>query len=127
MIGRRELRSKNSWLHNVPAMMKGPERCTLLVHPEDAARFGLIEGSRAIVRSEIGEVVAPVEISDEMLPGVVSLPHGWGHSVEGVRLGVAAQRPGVPSNFLAATGPVDAPSGNAVLTGFEVRIEAADR
>jgi anaerobic selenocysteine-containing dehydrogenase len=124
LIGRRELRSKNSWLHNVAALMKGPERCTLLVHPDDAARLGLTDGGRARVRTEVGEVVAPVEVSDEMALGVVCLPHGWGHSLEGVDLRIAAKHPGVPSNFVADARRVDVPSGNAVLTGIDVEVTA---
>ena len=122
LIGRRQLRSNNSWMHNVPSLVKGPERCTLLVHPADAARLGLIDGSRARVASRVGEVEAPVAISDEMMPGVVSLPHGWGHGLEGVHLGVAAARPGVPSNFLADPEAIDALSGNAVLNGIPVTV-----
>jgi anaerobic selenocysteine-containing dehydrogenase len=125
LIGRRELRSKNSWLHNVAALVKGPERCTLLVHPDDATRLGLVDGGRATVRTAIGQIVAPVEVSDEMRRGVVCLPHGWGHSLEGVELHVATAHPGVPSNFVADTMTVDVPSGNAVLTGIEVQIAAA--
>lgn len=125
MIGRRDLRSKNSWLHNVPAMVKGPDRCTLLVHPADAARLGLVDGGRASLRTETGALVAPVEVSDEMMPGVVSLPHGWGHALEGVALRVAAQNPGVPTNFLLDLGRVDAPSGNAVLTAIPVEVAPA--
>jgi anaerobic selenocysteine-containing dehydrogenase len=125
LIGRRELRSKNSWLHNVEAMVKGPERCTLLVHPEDAARLGLADGGRATLRSGVGQVVAPVEVSDEVMPGVVCLPHGWGHSLEGTQLRVASSRPGVPVNFVADGGRVDVPSGNAVLTGIDVEVAPA--
>src|SRR5262249_26532826 len=122
LIGRRQVRSNNSWMHNVPSLMKGPERCTLLVHPDDAARLGLVDGSHARIASRVGQVEAPVTISDEMMPGVVSLPHGWGHGLEGVHLEVAAARPGVPSNFLADAEVVDALSGNAVLNGIPVTV-----
>ncbi len=122
LIGRRQLRSNNSWMHNMPSLVKGPERCTLLVHPADAARLGLVDGSRARIASRVGEVEAPVTISDEMMPGVVSLPHGWGHGLEGIHLGVAASRPGVPSNFLADPEAIDALSGNAVLNGIPVTV-----
>jgi anaerobic selenocysteine-containing dehydrogenase len=125
MIGRRDLRSKNSWLHNVPAMMKGADRCTLLVHPDDADRLGLVDGGKASLRTKTGALVAPVEVSDEMMRGVVSLPHGWGHALEGVELRVAATKPGVPTNFLLDLGRVDAPSGNAVLTAIPVEIAPA--
>jgi anaerobic selenocysteine-containing dehydrogenase len=122
LIGRRQLRSNNSWMHNAASLVKGPERCTLLVHPADAARLGLVDGGRARVASRVGEVEAPVAVSDEMMTGVVSLPHGWGHGVEGARLGVAATRPGVPSNFLADPELIDALSGNAVLNGIPVTV-----
>jgi anaerobic selenocysteine-containing dehydrogenase len=125
LIGRRQLRSNNSWLHNTPSLVKGPERCTLLVHPEDAGRLGLADGAKARIRSGVGSVEAPVAVTDEMMPGVVSLPHGWGHALEGVRLGVAAAHPGVPSNFLADPENIDALSGNAVLNGIPVTVEPA--
>ena len=122
LIGRRQLRSNNSWMHNAPSLVKGPERCTLLVHPTDAARLVLVDGGHARIASRVGEVEAPVTVSDEIMPGVVSLPHGWGHGLEGVRLGVAAAHPGVPSNFLADPEVIDAPSGNAVLNGIPVTV-----
>jgi anaerobic selenocysteine-containing dehydrogenase len=124
LIGRRHLRSNNSWCHNIESLVKGPERCTLLVSAADAARRGLRDGGVARVRSRVGAVVAPVEVSDEMMPGVVSLPHGWGHDVEGVRMSVAQRHPGVNSNVLADELLLDAPSGNAVLNGIPVEIEA---
>jgi len=123
LIGRRQLRSNNSWMHNVPSLVKGPERCTLLVHPDDAGRLGLADGAKARVTSRVGAVEAPVAVSDEIMPGVVSLPHGWGHGLEGVRLGVAAAHPGVPSNFLADPEGIDALSGNAILNGIPVTVE----
>ncbi|MBI2962778.1 MAG: molybdopterin-dependent oxidoreductase [Deltaproteobacteria bacterium] len=125
LVGRRQLRSNNSWMHNVAALVKGPERCTLLVHPADARRLGIADGGRARVSSRVGSVEAPVTVSDEIMPGVVSLPHGWGHGLEGVRLRVAAAHPGVPSNFLADPDSLDALSGNAVLNGIPVTVEPA--
>ena len=89
LIGRRHLRSNNSWMHNLPALAKGKERCTLLVHPEDARALGLAAGGRARVRSRVGAVEVPVEISDAMMRGVVSLPHGHGHDAPGAQLSVA--------------------------------------
>jgi anaerobic selenocysteine-containing dehydrogenase len=123
LIGRRQVRSNNSWMHNVPTMMRGRNRCTLLVNPGDAARFGLAEGSVARVRSRVGEVEAPVEVSDEVMPGVVSLPHGWGHGLPGVRLTVARANAGVSSNDLADETVLDPLSGNAVLNAIPVTIE----
>src|SRR5439155_17804248 len=78
LVGRRHLRSNNSWMHNLPMLVRGPERCTLQIHPDDAARLGVRDGGRATVRSRVGAVVAPVEVTDEVRTGVVSLPHGWG-------------------------------------------------
>ena len=122
LVSRRHLRSNNSWMHNVPVLVSGKERCTLLVHPTDAARLGLATGGRARVTSETGAVEAPVEVSTEMMPGVVSLPHGWGHDREGVRLTVASHHPGVNNNLLAPPHLVDVPSGNAVVNGIPVSV-----
>jgi anaerobic selenocysteine-containing dehydrogenase len=124
LIGRRHLRSNNSWCHNIEPLVKGPERCTLLVSVEDARRRGLHNGSVARVSSRVGSVVAPVEVSDEVMPGVVSLPHGWGHDVDGIRMAIAARHPGVNSNLLADDLLLDAPSGNAALNGIPVDVEA---
>jgi anaerobic selenocysteine-containing dehydrogenase len=124
LVGRRHLRSNNSWMHNLPTLAKGPFRCTLQVHPDDAARFSLADGGSARVRSKVGEVVAQVEITDGILPGVVSLPHGWGHDAEGVRMRVAARRPGANSNALADEFSLDPLSGTSVLNGIPVEVEA---
>ena len=126
LVGRRHIRSNNSWMHNVHALAKGKDRCTLLVNPDDASRLGLAHGGRARVRSRVGEVVAPVELCDAMMPGVVSLPHGHGHAAEGVRLSVAQRhQAGVNSNLLTDEDHLDELSGNAVLNGIPVEIAAA--
>ena len=125
LIGRRQLRSNNSWMHNLNALVKGKDRCTALLNPADAERYGLTDGATALLRSAAGEIEVPVEVSDEMMPGVVSVPHGWGHDVDGVRMATAAAHPGVNSNVLADEGGVDAPSGNAILNGIPVEVEAA--
>ncbi len=122
LVGRRQLRSNNSWMHNLELLVSGPERCTLHVHPDDAARLGIEDGGSAEVRSRTGGLEARVEVTDAVRPGVVSLPHGWGHDAEGARLGVAASRPGVNSNLLADDALVDALSGNAVLNGIPVAV-----
>jgi anaerobic selenocysteine-containing dehydrogenase len=124
LIGRRQLRSNNSWMHNLPALVKGKDRCTLHVHPDDADRLGLTDGGLALVRSAAGEVEAPVELTDGIMPGVVSIPHGWGHDEDGVRMGVAAAHAGVNSNLLADESQVDPLSGNAVLNGIPVEVAA---
>jgi anaerobic selenocysteine-containing dehydrogenase len=126
LIGRRQLRSNNSWMHNIPALVKGKDRCTLHIHPDDAERLGIADGGGARVRSASGELVAPAEVTDAIMPGVISIPHGWGHDAPGVRLEVAADHAGVNSNLLAPV-EVDVPSGNAVLNGIEVEVTAADR
>ncbi len=122
LVSRRHLRSNNSWMHNVPVLVSGRERCTLLVHPADAERTGVRAGERARITSTAGSIEAPVEISEDMAPGVVSLPHGWGHDRAGVRLGVATSHAGVNNNLLAPPTLVDVPSGNAVLNGIPVTI-----
>jgi anaerobic selenocysteine-containing dehydrogenase len=125
LVSRRHLRSNNSWMHNVPVLVSGRERCTLLVHPADAERTGVRHGARARITSAAGTIEAPVELSEEMAPGVVSLPHGWGHDRSGVRLGVATAHAGVNNNLLAPATFVDVPSGNAVLNGIPVTIVPA--
>ncbi|GHC79854.1 dehydrogenase [Nocardiopsis terrae] len=124
LVGRRHLRSNNSWGHNVPRLNGGSNTCTLHVHPEDAARLGLSDGGTATVRSGAGAVQAPVECTDTVAPGVVSLPHGWGHGVRGTRLSVAAQNPGVNVNAVTDPSVVDPLSGNAVLNGIPVSVLA---
>lgn len=122
LISRRHLRSNNSWMHNVPVLVSGRERCTLIVHPADAERTGVRHGEKARITSTAGSIEAPVEVNDEMAPGVVSLPHGWGHDRAGVRLAVATAHAGVNNNLLAPPELVDVPSGNAVLNGIPVTI-----
>lgn len=124
LIGRRQLRSNNSWMHNLPALVKGPARCTLLVHPSDAQRLGLRAGGQARCQTAAGEVRAPVEISDEIMPGVVSLPHGWGHSHEDMRMSVAQDHAGVNVNVLSDNQLLDV-SGNAAFNGVPVRVSPA--
>jgi len=125
LIGRRDLRSNNSWMHNLDILVKGKVRCTLHVHPDDAARLGVVSGGAACVRSRTGEVEVTVEVTDAIMPGVVSIPHGWGHGIGGTDLSVAAGRPGVNSNLLADGDLFDPLSGNAVLNGIPVNVEAA--
>jgi anaerobic selenocysteine-containing dehydrogenase len=127
LIGRRELRSNNSWMHNLNVLVKGKERCTMHVHPDDAARLGLADGASASVRSRVGEVEVPVEVTDAIMPGVVSIPHGWGHDAPGARLSVAATKPGTNSNVLADEDMVEAVSGNAILNGIPVEVTACEQ
>jgi anaerobic selenocysteine-containing dehydrogenase len=122
LIGRRQLRSNNSWMHNLPALVKGKDRCTLHVHPNDAARLGLADGSQAQISSVTGRIEVPVEVTDAIMPGVVSIPHGWGHSAPGMRMSVASDHAGVNSNVLADESLIDPLSGNAVLNGIPVEV-----
>lgn len=122
LVGRRHLRSNNSWLHNIPALNGGSNRCTLQIHPEDAARLGLADGTDVRITADGGEIAAPVEITDSVRRGVVSLPHGWGHSRPGSRLAVAAGRPGVNVNQLLDGSRFDPLSGTSVLNGFPVEL-----
>jgi len=122
IIGRRDVRSNNSWMHNLPTLAKGPERCTLLMNPADAERLGLRDGGPARISGDGRSVVAPVEITDTMRPGVASLPHGWGHDRPGTRMDVAAMRPGANLNDVLDEHQRDPLSGNAVLSGVAVAI-----
>ena len=123
LIGRRQLRSNNSWMHNLPALVKGKDRCTLHIHPDDAERLGLGDGEMAVVRSAAGSVAAPIEVTEDIMPGVVSIPHGWGHDADGVRMNVASAHAGVNSNVLADESQVEPLSGNAVLNGIPVELD----
>lgn len=125
LIGRRQLRGNNSWMHNSRRLVKGPPACTLLLHPADAAARGLADGDEALVRSRVGEVRVPVSLSDAVAPGVVCLPHGWGHARPGAALAVASARPGASFNDLADEQRTDVLSGTAVLNGIPVTVERA--
>ncbi|MCX7891511.1 MAG: molybdopterin-dependent oxidoreductase [Burkholderiales bacterium] len=120
IVGRRDVRSNNSWMHNLPVLAKGPFRCAVLVSPDDARRLGLRDGAKARIEGARRAVVAEVELSDAMMPGVVSLPHGWGHDLEGARLALAAERPGANLNAVLDDRLRDPLSGNAVLSGVPV-------
>ena len=125
IIGRRDVRTNNSWMHNLPTLAKGPFRCTALVHPHDAQRCGVQEGGTVTLRNGHRSVQAQVHISAEMMPGVVSLPHGWGHDLPGTQLRVAAERPGANLNALLDDQLRDPLSGNAVLSGVAISMAAA--
>ena len=125
LVGRRHLRSNNSWMHNINVLVKGKPRCTLHVHPDDAADLGLDDGSAVSITSRVGSVTAPVEVTDAIRPGVVSLPHGWGHDLPGTSLRVAAEHAGVNSNVLADDEAMDPLSGTAVLNGIPVELAPA--
>ena len=124
LIGRRHVRSNNSWMHNCPSLVKGPERSVLLVHPDDAAKHGLTDGGRATVKSRVGRVEATVAVTEEVMPGVVSLPHGFGHQVAKGTMRVAGALGGPSMNALTDDSQVDALTGTAVLSGTPVTVEA---
>lgn len=122
LIGRRQLRTNNSWMHNFKRLVKGPPACTLLMHPDDAARRGVHHDDPVQVRSRVGHIVATLSVSDEMRTGVVSLPHGWGHHHEGTRQSIAHAHAGVSINDLTDERCVDTVSGNAAVNGVPVEV-----
>jgi anaerobic selenocysteine-containing dehydrogenase len=125
LVSRRHVRSNNSWMHNAPSLVTGKDRCTLLVHPDDARAAGLVDGKSARITSQAGSIIAPVEVSSEMRPGVVCLPHGWGHDKPGTRVGVASAHAGVCNNAIAPGELVDVLSGNAIVNGIPVEVAPA--
>lgn len=125
LIGRRHLRSNNSWMHNTERLMKGKPRCTLMINPSDAERLGVKPGDPVTVTSRVGQVTAPAEITEDMMSGVVSLPHGFGHGRDGVQLRVATDHPGVSVNDLTDEQMLDTLSGNAAFSGVPVTVELA--
>jgi anaerobic selenocysteine-containing dehydrogenase len=125
LIGRRHLRSNNSWMHNSERLVKGPPRCTLLIHPEDAAPRALVDGGRARVSTRTGAIELPVEVTDAVMRGVVSVPHGWGHGRDGVKLRVAARAPGASVNDIVDPAQIDELSGTSALTGQAVEVAPA--
>jgi len=126
LIGRRSLRSNNSWMHNSHRLVKGRDACTLLMHPRDAGARGLTTGAPVRLRSRVGEVRVPVEVTDDIAPGVVSLPHGWGQMRSGVELRVAREQVGASINDVTDDARVDPLSGNAAFSGTPVHVERAD-
>ncbi|MFO0630285.1 MAG: molybdopterin dinucleotide binding domain-containing protein [Polyangiales bacterium] len=125
LIGRRHVRSNNSWMHNCPSLVKGRDRATLRVHPDDAARLGLAEGDRARIESDTGVVTAAVELSDEVMPGVVSLPHGFGQAEARDTLRVAGALDAPNANLLNSVAALDPLSGTAALNSAAVRVTRA--
>ena len=122
LIGRRELRSNNSWMHNSERLVRGQRQCTLLMHPTDVARRGLTDGERVRVSSRVGAVEVELEVTDSMMPGVVSMPHGWGHGRTGSQMSVAAQHAGASINDLTDDARIDTLTGNAGFSGVPVHV-----
>ena len=125
LVGRRQLRSNNSWLHNAPTLAGGSNQCTLLIHPDDAARIGLADGQSARISTPTGSTVAPAAITDEVRPGVVCLPHGWGHVDDGTWGEVAHANPGSNVNVVVSSAVVDALAGTSALAGMAVEVAPA--
>ncbi len=122
LIGRRHVRSNNSWMHNINVLVKGKSRTALYMHPDDAASRKIDDGSTVLVASQVGEVETAVELTDDLMPGVVCLPHGWGHNVEGTRMSIAREQIGANLNELIDDAVTDVPSGNSVLNGVPVTV-----
>ena len=124
LIGRRHVRSNNSWMHNYHPLIKGKNRCTLMMHPQDMQGLNLEDGATVTVRSRVGSVEVPLEACEEIMPGVVSLPHGYGHHRPGIKLELAQANAGVSCNDLTDELALDALSGNAALNGVPVTVVA---
>jgi anaerobic selenocysteine-containing dehydrogenase len=122
LTGRRHVRSNNSWMHNVRVLMKGKSRCTMHVNPTDATRLGLVDGGTARVSSRSGAIEIAVEVTDAVMAGVVSIPHGFGHGHQGARMGIAADNAGANTNVIVPGDMIDPLSGNGVLTGIPVDV-----
>jgi anaerobic selenocysteine-containing dehydrogenase len=125
LIGRRQLRSNNSWMHNTQRLMKGKSRCTVMINPDDAERLGVKSGDMVTLSSRVGQVSAPAEVTRDMMAGVVSLPHGFGHGRDGVQLSVASSHAGVSVNDLTDDQLIDVLSGNAAFSGVPVTLRTA--
>jgi anaerobic selenocysteine-containing dehydrogenase len=125
LIGRRHLRDNNSWMHNSERLMKGRNRCTLQMNPEDAKVLQLIDKQSISVKSRVGEVQLPLEITNDMMPGVVCMPHGYGHGKKGVQLDIANKHAGVSINDLTDDLVIDELTGNAAFSNVKVTVKAA--
>jgi anaerobic selenocysteine-containing dehydrogenase len=126
LIGRRQLRSNNSWMHNSQRLVRGKDQCTMLMHPTDAADRDLKPGQSVSVKSRVGSVEVPIEISDEMMPGVVSIPHGWGHDRLGIQIEVAQQHAGGSINDVTDNLTIDALCGTAAFNGTWVEVQGGN-
>jgi anaerobic selenocysteine-containing dehydrogenase len=125
LIGRRQVRSSNSWMHNLNVLVKGPERCTLMIHPRDAGTRGVAHGDAVSISSVSGQITAKAELTDDMRPGVVSLPHGWGHDLDGMTMAIAEARPGANINAISDSRRMDLPTYNAAFNGLNVEVARA--
>jgi anaerobic selenocysteine-containing dehydrogenase len=126
LVGRRQLRDNNSWLYNSPHLMQGADRCVLQMHPADAHRRGLRDGQQVLIRSRVGQIAAPLQLTTALRPGVVSFPHGYGHGRAGTRLRVAEAAPGVCINSITTDTEIDELSGTSSWNGLQVTVTAAE-
>ena len=127
LVSRRNLRTNNSWFHNVAAMHNDKNRCTVWINPEDAKRMRVESGTMVGVKSRVGAIEIETEITERIMPGVISIPHGWGHDRKGVKLKIATQNPGVSVNDITDQSKVDTICGNAVFSGVPVKIAGIKR
>ena len=123
LIGRRHVRSNNSWMHNSERLVKGNNRCTLMIHPKTADRLNILNKSSVIVSSRVGSVIIPLEITEDIMPNVVSIPHGYGHQKAGSQLDIAKNHAGVSINDLTDELFIDKLTGNAAFSGVAVTVE----
>jgi anaerobic selenocysteine-containing dehydrogenase len=126
LINRRDMRTNNSWMHNCKKLMKGKNRCTAMIHPEDARTLDIEDGRMVRVSSRVGSIELPAEISDDIMPGVVCIPHGWGHDRPGIRMRTAQENPGVSVNDITDDQLIDTCAGVAVFNGVPVNISRVD-
>jgi anaerobic selenocysteine-containing dehydrogenase len=126
LIGRRELRTNNSWMHNVPALVSGRDRCVLYVNPHDAAQANVRDSEPALLESRVHSGVVPIRVTDEVMPGVVSLPHGWGHAPSAQWQSIAGAHPGVSANDFTDDQRVESVVGQSILNGVPVRLRRVD-
>ncbi|MDP3940466.1 MAG: molybdopterin dinucleotide binding domain-containing protein [Deltaproteobacteria bacterium] len=124
-MGRREIRTNNSWMHNAPSLMKGGRSCDLFVHPGDAESLGIADGANAVISSRVGSLRTRVRVTDAVMPGVVSLPHGWGHDREGADLSVASANPGVNINDLIDEKVAEPLASASIMNGVPVEVRPA--
>ena len=124
MIGRRHVRSNNSWMHNLRSLVKGPDRATLQMHPDDAVRLGLAGGASVRVKSRAGAVTARLEVTDDVMPGIVSLPHGFGHQAAAATMKIAGALPGPSANAVTDELMLEPLTSTAILQGVPVTVEA---
>ncbi|MGJ3255469.1 MAG: molybdopterin-dependent oxidoreductase [Alcanivorax sp.] len=125
MIGRRHIRSNNSWMHNSQRLVKGKGRCNAMIHPDDAEQLAVADGDDVVVSTPSGTITLPAWLCDDIMPGVISVPHGWGHDREGVQLGVARRVAGQSVNDIIGSNRVEAVTAMAQLNGIPVTVEPA--